>query len=330
MKQHHYFILAFALLSMPLTLPANAGQCPDYAITDAAPAAPNPSQAGFRKWTNAWLSAWYTPYHMVHDQIVAAGSTATVVGKFDYDWVMHKDLEGEYIHAYLYGTGMSEWEYLGRYTTNGDGKIYVPVSARAEGDYIVRMVVEGDLSSATGYLTVASMDRQTILFDIDGTLTLNDFEAVGDYLGTDRADNHPYAVEVVSTYIDRGYQVIYLTGRPYWVGKNTRAWFDYSAMKPWHLHTNPNSDNLLDMQTQTYKTNYIDYLKNTVGLNIVRAYGNAQTDINAYADAGIDASETYIIGANAGNNGTQPLTGGYEDHYYNVVLNQPAANCTTP
>lgn len=326
MKLSH--LLAIPACSLLLSLPAQAAQCPDYAITDAAPSAPAPAKKSFRKWTNSWLSAWYKPYHMVHDTIVAEGQQATLVGKFDYDGLLHKDLEGEYVHAYIFGSGMSSWEYLGRFTTNDDGKIYVPAGVRAEGDYIVRMVVEGDLTSATGYLTVASASRETVLFDIDGTITKNDFEAVGDYLGTDKAENYPFATDVVNAYREKGYQLIFLTGRPYWVAKNTRAWFDYSGLKPWHLHTNANSDNLLNMQTQAYKTDYINYLKNTVGLNIVRAYGNAQTDIDAYADAGIDVSETYIIGSNAGNNGTQPLTGSYENHYYNVVLNQPDASCS--
>ena len=326
MKALHVTKLAlFALLS---TLPVQAAQCPDYGITDHMPSLLNPNQHKFKKWGNRWLSSWYTPYHMVHDQIVAAGSSATMVGKFDYDWAMHKDLEGEYVHAYIYGTHMSSWHYLGRYKTDSDGKVYVPVSAKPEGDYVVRMVVEGDLSSATGYLTVASQNRPTVLFDIDGTITVDDFEAVNDYLNTDNAENYPYATNVVNTYINRGYQVIFLTGRPYWITKNTRQWSEYSGIKPWHLHTNSNSDNPLNMQTQAYKTEYIKYLKNKVGLNIIRAYGNAQTDIDAYADAGIDASQTYIIGDNAGNNNTQPLHNSYESHYYDIVLNQPYVQCT--
>jgi len=308
-------------------IPAHAGQCPDYSITNNTPVSPQPQQHSFRHFSNTLLSLLYTPYHMVHDHIVASSQNATVVGKFDYDRLIHKDLEGEYIHAYLYGTGMSSWEYLGRYTTNGDGKVYVNAGARSEGDYIVHMVVEGDLSSADGYLTVASSGRETVLFDIDGTLTLNDFEAVGDYLGTGEAKNFPYAEDVVNSYREKGYQIIFLTGRPYWVAKNTREWFAYSGMKPWHLHTNSDSDNLLDMQTQAYKTDYINYLKNTVGLNIIRAYGNAQTDINAYSAAGISASETYIMGNLGGNNGTQALSASYQSHYYNLVVNQPDADC---
>ena len=171
------------LLLAALTQPAQAAQCPDYGITSQLPAAPVVSKKSFKKWTNSWLSAWYKPYHMVHDVIVGDGQSATITGKFDYDAVLHKDLEGEYVHAYLSGSGMDNWEYLGRFTTDTDGKIFVPTGVRAVGDYQIRMVVEGDLSSVTGYLTVADSSRETILFDIDGTLTLNDFEAVGDYPG---------------------------------------------------------------------------------------------------------------------------------------------------
>lgn len=35
------------------------------------------------------------------------------------------------------------------------------------------------------------------------------------------------------------------------------------------------------------------------------AYGNATTDITAYADAGIPKAATYIIGSNGGKDGTQ-------------------------
>lgn len=309
-------------------IPAVANQCPDYNVVESAPYLSGPDQRGFRKFRNLLLSWFYEPFHMVHDQIVREGQYATVVGKFDYDIVFHKDLEYEYVHTYIYGTGYNQWQYLGRYKTNSDGKIYVSVPPQQEGDYVVKMVVEGDLSSATGYLTVVQPGRETVLFDIDGTLTLNDFEAVGEYFGVDNADTYNYAIDTVQAYVDKGYQVVFLTGRPYWVAKSTRRWFDDNAMYPWHLRMNPNSDNLLNFETEEYKTNYINYLRNDVGLNIVRAYGNASTDIGAYAAGGIDKAETYIIGENAGNEGTQPLYDDYSYHLFTVVEDTPYADCT--
>ena len=317
----------FSAISLSFSSIANANQCPDYASVENAPALNGPSKRGFRKFRNTLLSWFYEPFHMAHDAVVTTGQYATVVGKFDYDIVLHKDMEYEYVHTYIYGTGYSNWQYLGRYKTNSDGKIYVSVPTQVEGDYVVKMVVEGDLSSTQGYVTVVNPGRETVLFDIDGTLTLNDFEAVGEYFGVDTANTYNYALDVVQAYVDKGYQIVFLTGRPYWVAKSTRRWFDRNNMHPWHLRMNADSDNLLDMETEAYKTNYINYLKNNAGLNIIRAYGNASTDIGAYAAAGIPKSETYIIGKNAGDEGTQALNGDYSYHLFTVVQGTPYANC---
>lgn len=314
-------------LSAFVTVPAQAQYCPDYQSVTQAPASPVPAKKSFRSWGNRFLSWFYAPYHMVHDQIVTEGSYATVVGKFDYDLILHKDLEGEYVHTYIYGTGYNSWQYLGRYKTNSDGKIYVGVPPQAEGDYVVKMVVEGDRSTAQGYLTVVKPGRETVVFDIDGTITTNDFEAVGEYFGVDRADNYAYAKQVVDSYVDKGYQVVFLTARPYWVAKSTRSWFDHYDFFPWHLRMNANSDNLLNMQSEQYKTNYLNYLQQNVGLNIIRAYGNADTDIGAYEASGIPKSETYIIGDHAGEEGTQPIYGNYAAHLSSVVQATPNASC---
>lgn len=64
-----------------------------------------------------------------------------------------------------------------------------------------------------------------------------------------------------------------------------------------------------------------------VGLNIIRAYGNATTDIAAYAAGGIAKANTYIIGPNAGASGTQPIHGEYGSHHAFVVTPMPQASC---
>jgi hypothetical protein len=67
----------------------------------------------------------------------------------------------------------------------------------------------------------------------------------------------------------------------------------------------------------------VKYLRNTVGLDIIRAYGNATTDIAAYADGGIPKAETWIIGEHAGKESTQPIYGDYTYHYSTVVAATP-------
>ncbi len=307
---------------------AQSHSCPDYFSVYSAPEFVKPAKKSFRSFGNTMLSWFHRPFHMVHDELVKEGSSATIVGKFDYGSVIHKDLENEYVRAYIFGTGQTDWEYVGRYKTNSDGKVYVPVANKAEGDYAVKMVVEGDLSEATGYLTVVKPGRKTVLFDIDGTLTLNDFEAVGDYLGIEAAATHGYAEETVWAYVNKGYQVVYLTGRQYWMAKMTRDWFNTKGLFGWHLRTDSNAENPVSPQTQAYKTAYIKHLINDLELDIVRAYGNADTDIWAYADGGIAKNETYIIGEHAGQEGTQAIDGDYSYHLTTVVADTPDAGCS--
>lgn len=308
------------------TLPAMAA-CPDYLTAANPPALSGPARKGFTHFGNTILTGLYKPWHMAHDVIVKSGQAAAITGKFDYDAVLHKDLEGERVHAYLYGTGMSQWQYLGSFITDSDGKINVPLGVRAVGDYVVRFVVEGDLSTTNGYLSVVDPSRDTVLFDIDGTLTINDFEAYADYVGVKTATAYSFAPQVVNAYRQKGYQVIFLTARPYWVTKDGLEWLKIQNMGQWHYHSNPYGDGPIPPNTQQFKTDYVRFLRNTVGLNIVRAYGNATTDIAAYADGGIPKAQTYIIGANAGASGTQPIQGDYTAHYSFVVEPTPVASC---
>lgn len=319
-------LITWILLCIPAAAPAQSLPCPDYPAALDPPALQGPAKRSFRHWGNQLLSWSYTPYHMAHDQIVAAGQQAVIVGKFDYDGILHKDLEDEDIHVYIFGTGMTDWEYLGEHRTDSDGKIHVPAIMDV-GEYTVHMIVEGDLSATRGYLSVIDPGRQTILFDIDGTLTLDDFEVVGDYLGIGTARAHDFAIEVVNRYIDKGYQIVYLTGRPYWVTRDTREWFDFQGILGWHLHTNPYGGGPIPPDTEGYKIDYLTYLLDEVGLDIVRAYGNADTDISAYEAAGLPKHETYIIGEHAGVAGTQPIYGDYVDHFGAVVEPTPMAGC---
>ena len=309
-------------------VPVTSGSCPDYQGALDLPLLKGPERTKFHHWRYRYLSRIAAPYHMVNDEIANTSDKVTVTGKFDYSLFSHKDLEYEDIHAYIYGTGMSQWDYLGKFKTDSDGKVYVPVTPRPVGEYIVRMIVEGDLSSADGFVSVVPQGQETILFDIDGTLTTRDFEQVGDYLGVSTAECWHYAQETVQAYINKGYRVIYVTGRPYWNARDTREWFTSVVHLPqWHLRTNDDGGSPVSYETETFKRNYLNYLQKEKGLKIVRAYGNASTDISAYADAGIPTKETWIIGKNAGKKGTQALYDDYRNHYFEVVEPTPDSTC---
>lgn len=272
------------------------------------------------KWRNAatplFVVTQQPPFHMVHDLVVAAGQPQVIVGKFDYGPVFHKDLEYERVHVYIYGTGMTAWQKVGIYKTNRDGKVYVTLPQKGAGQYIIKMVVAGDLSTAYGFMTVLDPDRKTVVFDIDGTLTINDFEAVKDYIGIGDATDFSSASDLVELYKSRGYQIIYLTARPYWLVKETREWFNKKGYPDTIVHaTMDNNDTINQTATQQYKKDYLQYLKNSVKVNFAAAYGNSSGDIAAYKDAGIPDSKIFIIGNLGGSDGTVPIINNYDSHF---------------
>ena len=293
---------------------------------DSVPNLQLPPRESWRNWlTRLIVITQGAPYHMVHDLVVAAGQDQIIVGKFDYGIIAHKDLEYERVHVYIYGTGMSAWQKVGVYTTNSDGKIYVTIPRRGPGEYMIKMVVAGDLSTTYGFMTVLNPGRKAVVFDIDGTLTTNDFEVVKDYTNVGDASPFYYASNLVNLYRQRGYQIIYLTARPYWVVKDTRAGLKNKGFADTILHATLNNTDSFDSgETEEYKRDYLLYLLDTVEIEIVAAYGNADSDIGAYLTAGIPANHVYIIGNLAGEEGTVPINDNYYVHY-NMLL--PVLQC---
>ncbi len=300
-------------------------QCPDLDAVIKTPAFSLPTQGHFEHFNNKFNASLFDAWHMVHDEIVQQGQPVTVIAKFDYNARFHKDLENEYVQAYLTGSNINHWQKLGRYQTDNNGQVKVNLGVLSRGEYRIRFVVEGDLSSTDGFVSVVEAGRQAVLFDIDGTLTKSDFEAYADYAGIKTAEPYPFAIDMVNAYKNKGYQLIFLTARPYWVAKNAREWASKMGIPVWHYRSNPYKG-VVPPNTQEHKTDYVKYLKNTVGLDIIRAYGNATTDIAAYADGGLPKAETYIIGTHAGKENTQPIYNDYTYHYSTVVVNTPRSS----
>ncbi|GAA3928048.1 LNS2 domain-containing protein [Litoribacillus peritrichatus] len=304
-----------------------AVQCTDFDSVNNAPYFHAPDKQGFRFFWNKWLSE-DIPFHMGHDTIIGEGQTATVTGKFDYGAVAHKDLEYEYVKAYVYGSGMDDWQYVGRYKTNSDGKIFVEVDDLTEGHYQVKMVVVGDLSEANSYITVVKQGAKAVVFDIDETLTTDDLEQILDYTGIEAADARGGAAELVNSYVAKGYHPLFVTARTYWYAKGSRHWLsDHLGVPEATLRTTLSNETGL-FKTAEYKTAVLQEVQEA-GMEIVRAYGNATTDIEGFANAGVPLSEIYVVGDKAGEMGSQPIEGGeYWSHLSEVVEDTPHSGCS--
>lgn len=159
--------------------------------------------------------------------------------------------------------------------------------------------------------------KQVVVTDIDETLTTSDAEFVQQLLDPDydpamRAGGP----ELMQGYAERGFAIHYLTARARTlvVGEDTSCeqatvdWlvghgFPWGEGRAWLSL----ADELVSGEdTSAYKAAAIGDRQDQ-GYTYAYAYGNAPTDIEAYAQAKIAPAETFIIGPHAGEQGTRAI-----------------------
>lgn len=271
------------------------------------------------------------PVHAGLDRAARPGAAIAIEGKFAYG-PASKDLEGEVVTAFLEtdpsGCG---WTTVGTTRTDSDGRAHLDIPAGTltePGMYRLRMVVHGDQSEVESKVWILAPDTRAVVFDLDGTITTADVQLAGDVVVytvesssellfelagsplsksqwlfglervTDEPDAYAGAFDLVHHYAEQGYLPIYITGRPYLFDAVTRAWMD-AHLPAGPLFTTQDVEDSMPDRVAAYKAAHIDALE-ALGVEITAAYGNAETDICAYAQAGLPAEDTYIIGAHAG------------------------------
>ena len=169
---------------------------------------------------------------------------------------------------------------------------------------------------------------KVVVFDIDGTITPDDAQVEYALLGYDGYDPTmwTYAKDTIESYMDAGFQVVFLTGRP---GEETFSadgedatlveavldaiednyktyeditedWLNDRLSIPsgvsYDLITYPSSDNQSSSTIQAWKTEELEDYASDLGQdvsNIVSyAFSSSSSDITAYEDAGVDSSVT--------------------------------------
>ncbi|MEM9489264.1 MAG: hypothetical protein AAGC55_08970, partial [Myxococcota bacterium] len=240
------------------------------------------------------------PHHTSSDPISNPGEDAIITGKFAYG-VISKDLVGEDVALWLRMRPCGPWQELARAPTDDDGWISFTVPSHlipTVGAYPYRLIVRGDLSTASGVIYVLPRATRVAIFDIDGTLTTGDSELLEQIaLGAD-PDMHRGANRVANHYARAGVLPIYITGRPYLLRPATMSWLRRKGFPVGPLIT---TDSLGAARPGTrgvgrFKQSILSALRNRAGLTIIAAYGNASTDVCAYAHSGIAPNRTYIVG----------------------------------
>lgn len=297
----------------------DAGEMPPPPPLDC----PEPDPGEVADWRHGFASPATVglglPQHSAVEPIANPGAALSVAGKFAYG-VISKDLEDEDVTLYVRLPGADpcgEWRAVGTATTDSDGRATVdvdPALVPEPGHYDFRLIVLGDHTEARGALWVVEPGTAFVLFDVDGTLTIGDSEIFEQVLLGQDPEMYAGADEVAQTWFDAGYQPLYVTGRPYSLNLATRTWLRDRGFPQGPVRTTDDLQQALPTEggVQTYKREYLLDVMASTGVVIPAAYGNATTDICAYAQAGIDPASTWIIGPNAGGAcdgfaATQPL-----------------------
>ena len=262
------------------------------------------------------------PHHSGLDQVGLVGGDFRLAGKLSYGSA-RKDLEDEAVVGWLrVGATCDGWVSVGRGLTDGGGRIALPAPPTAitkAGRYPFTLVVAADGSRAEGELWALAAGSEVVVFDIDGTLTGGDEELVAQLLTGADPEPRPGALEVVRAHRAHGIQPIYLTGRPYLLVGKTRSWLARRGFPPGPLLTPVHlSEATPGQPVEHYKRDVLKEITTDAKAIIVRAYGNAESDLCAYAEAGVAPADTFMVGALggracAGHGPSQPLSS-YVEH----------------
>lgn len=241
-------------------------------------------------------------------------------------------LVGEIVSAWYYDASGSAWTQIGRGPTDSEGTYDFPMT-----DYVapsgsaVYAMLEGDGTCAVSTDLLLGSGSKVVVFDIDGTLTLNNNEFImqvtdGAYVPKQMGA----AAQLAQAWAMKGYPLVYLTARQHLYRAETVAWLA-SQQFPWGAVIT--GDSQAGSDPQGYKTVWLERMAQIFGWDIVAAYGNETTDIGAYQAVSIPASETFIVGdplvGSDGNAGSDVVSiEGYDftSHISSYVDQQPANN----
>lgn len=267
--------------------------------------------AGWRHYTSSWIAGLGSPVHGASDVVAQPGATATVSAHLGYGGVLDKDLEDEWVWVFM--NDCSAWRYVGYAKSNDDGWASFTLRAPlAAGVYDVRLEVVGDTTTATARLWVLPSGTHVAIFDVDGTLTTSDSELAEEILAGEDPTAYPGAVELTRAEDGRGRIPIYVTGRPWLLANATRAWLTRHGFAQGALRLTSSMSQVVPSNggVGSYKAAYLASLT-AGGVRLDDAFGNATTDIYAYARALVPLARTWIIGDHAGEGGTRPVSGGW-------------------
>ncbi len=262
------------------------------------------------------------PRHSINDVLAVFGKPSTIEAKFNYG-ILGADVYDEIVEVWIDNCG-ARYKMIHRGKTDKDGRfswIFPHDLVEKSGEYRIWLRLVGDGSGVLGTIRLVSGGAKVAVFDVDGTLTSHESDVTLNILselikGCFSPPKRAFASELTHLFYKQGYQIVYLTGRHYFLNELTRKWLALHGFAPGTVLITNSLVQIAPNQNSvgTYKSAQLSKIK-SAGLFIARAYGNAWTDISRYKEAGIPSSRIFVIGKNSGSWGVTGLGCDYEAHY---------------
>lgn len=193
-----------------------------------------------------------------------------------------------------------DWEILAEAVTDDDGNFEIELpedDAFDRGRHRILSVLKADGTCVEHGVFVYEEGFETILTDIDATLTTLDDEMLDQMMGDKGLDYVPKKFgasdEMTHAWDEKGYLMLYLSARPVDYLSWTRIWlreegFAYGPSK--------GADNLVFGSTAAaYKQGYVEEILNDLNWEILFGYGNAFSDVDGYVDGGIPKEDCFMV-----------------------------------
>ncbi len=222
--------------------------------------------------------------------------------------------------------------------TGGDADTDTDADTDADSDADSDSDLDSDTDTDGDTESECVPSQAAVYTDIDETLTTSDAEWLK-YLLNPLYDPamRPDANTLMQEYAKRGYTIFYITARgealPSLSLQSART-----ATRKWLVkHGFPVEDGAIFLATGigalgsaavNYKSGVIEDLE-AEGWESAYAYGNADSDTNAFKKAGIPNDRIYLVGKLAGQMEVEPIPGAeaYTQHFSDHMSSVPWANC---
>lgn len=247
--------------------------------------------------------------HRARDVIASQGKDIILHAKFAYKF-LDKDMKDVPVDIYLSTGCTSSFRKIGTVNTSRDdengtienvrdsgGRLFVKLSSLGVRDlpvgrHRVLFVVPADNSFTESFIDVIDAKTKYVVSDIDGTLTSSEMAAAVHIINLSPSA-HAGAAEALTALKAKGYKIFYLTARPEWLMPATRQWLFDKKFPEGTIHTTDSKIGAQGDAAKEYKIKEIALLRQQTGIVPSYAFGNKESDVEAFGQSGIKAANSY-------------------------------------